>query len=732
MYVETLILDDGLCIPEQTTSPRPAPTMGSSQSSQRPTATADADSDPDMPKKSRINKKAQDLAQDADGAPSSAQDAPASEDNQLPPSSLVAAKVDDDLPPSHQLPPNSTPSSGKRGRGRPNKNSQSQAQPLNSNMSPPTTGVTHMPSSALPYTPVNPNVPDGRDDTMDPALIESLREAAEAPNDAQEEPAQETANTSSKRKRGSGASQANKKRKAASGASTVTGAAPNGPQDNNFPKDGPFTDLERQHIDRFAAGFRAQYGVTQEILNNLVQSKERKMDDITRNFWQQLYLVLPNRDHKAMQRHIRRRFHNFTKRGNWDEQEDEELRNFYQLHPNQWKLIGERLGRMPEDCRDRWRNYVICGDNRRTDHWTEEEEQELSIAVHDCIRDVKTAARQKARDQQLAFREDQDWEAQVNFNDVSAKMGHARSRLQCLQHWKAIQNRELQNKPKRRVHTIKQRPKPADTSREAKAHYNQMLPGDRYQMVIDIRDYGPETEATIPWSVLSQRSIMKWTLADWKYAWARQKLLDPRDELNDQIMALIAHYESNHSGEELDKKFQDTAAEPAEIPTPAQGVDGAADANESMAIDPILEVETGAPRAPAFAEPSSSSTAKNKRARKSKAYKSAERVGSGSPTAQSSIGNYLNKTDHDGYTAARSANAAFERAFNNVPAPTANMGSGREQQGADTEEPGLPTIRNEGENDRDAYEDAQENLKAEQAAVAALEGMQALQDPSAQ
>lgn len=388
----------------------------------------------------------------------------------------------------------------------------------------------------------------------------------------------------------------------------VQAAAPhiqNGPPDD-YPSQGPFTPAERDVVDLYARAFLDEYRISRETLNDIVQSKERKMDDITRDFWHQAYTILPNRDNKAMQRHVRRRFHNFTSRGKWTEEEDELLKQAYEERPNQWKLIGESLARMPEDCRDRWRNYVVCGDTRKTDHWDDEEETELGMAVEDCITQIKKEAKQKAAEERLAFREDQDWESQINFNAVSERLGRQRSRIQCLQHWKAMQERARTGRIKRGSKQAKQaklmRVRKSGAGRKPgggmKKHFYKMEPGDKYAILQELINTGVYEEDKIPWQLLAQRSPKcRWSIADRKYAFGRMKQLLPEMEDLQQLLGALVQYLEQHHGDRLDVFYDGPDApaipsEPTKVQQPqAKSPIGADDTNE-MSIDPSLRTVT--------------------------------------------------------------------------------------------------------------------------------------------
>lgn len=433
--------------------------------------------------------------------------------------------------------------------------------------------------------------------------------------------------------------------------------APTIPQDD-YPSAGPFTAAERDVVDRYAQAFLEEFRVDRESLNNIVQSKDRKMDDITREFWTQIYTILPNRDNKAMQRHVRRRFHNFTSRGKWSGDEDEMLKQAYEEKPNQWKHIGERLGRMPEDCRDRWRNYVICGESRKVDHWDDDEEAELSLAVNDCIQDIKNEAKNKAAEERLAFREDQDWESQINFNTVSEKLAHTRSRIQCLQHWKAMQEREATGKIKRGSARAKALQVPKKRKSGAgrkpgggmKQHYMQMLPGDKFTILEAIIDTGSYEEDKIPWNLVVQRNPeVKWSIADRRYAFGRMKRLVPETENLQQTLQVLVQYFEHHHPNELELCANGPAVtgvssdpqEPMETPATSQQTmsqhattqHATSQAEGDEAIHPLLrETTQGTPSAAkegkkARGRPKKNPDATPRSKKSSKNFKSNERVG---------------------------------------------------------------------------------------------------------
>lgn len=180
---------------------------------------------------------------------------------------------------------------------------------------------------------------------------------------------------------------------------------------------GSFTLAEMALLDNFMSRYCIMNHLTRELLCQRVWSNERRKD----HFWDDVAEVLPHRTRASIYKHIRRAYHVFQSRGKWTPEEDERLGAMYEAKGPQWKLIGAEMGRMPEDCRDRWRNYVKCGNNRVQNKWNVVEENRLREVVTQIM--------------------SENPEAEVNWTTVSEHMGGTRSRIQCRYKWNKMMKR---------------------------------------------------------------------------------------------------------------------------------------------------------------------------------------------------------------------------------------------------------------------------------------------------
>ncbi|EGW30577.1 uncharacterized protein SPAPADRAFT_52649 [Spathaspora passalidarum NRRL Y-27907] len=179
-----------------------------------------------------------------------------------------------------------------------------------------------------------------------------------------------------------------------------------------------FSPEEQKAVDHFIAGYCHMNKWNRQDVCNRVWSNDRKKD----NFWESLTRILPYRSRSSVYKHVRRQYHVFDIRAQWNKADDELLRKLALTNEGKWKQIGEIMGRMPEDCRDRWRNYVKCGEARSANKWTEQEEEQLKEVVNEILTSETSD--------------------NINWTIVSERMKGTRSRIQCRYKWAKLIRRE--------------------------------------------------------------------------------------------------------------------------------------------------------------------------------------------------------------------------------------------------------------------------------------------------
>ncbi|KAH8904528.1 hypothetical protein BR93DRAFT_882749, partial [Coniochaeta sp. PMI_546] len=152
--------------------------------------------------------------------------------------------------------------------------------------------------------------------------------------------------------------------------------------------------------------------------------------------WSRVLDACPTRERQKLLNWCRQKFHNFVARGTWTPEQDEELREMVRHHGTKWSVIGQLINRHQKDVRDRWRNYLVAGENQRKHQWSEEEEREFLDIVAEVL-GIFQAERERNPDSDM-FKTGKTNEELVDWNVVAERMKHARSRLQCQEKWRRM------------------------------------------------------------------------------------------------------------------------------------------------------------------------------------------------------------------------------------------------------------------------------------------------------
>ncbi|KAL1917083.1 uncharacterized protein VTP21DRAFT_5281 [Calcarisporiella thermophila] len=180
-------------------------------------------------------------------------------------------------------------------------------------------------------------------------------------------------------------------------------------------KKGQWSKTEDQLLREAVQRYMEMNGISQERLEAML------FKETTRNnkeFWQAAARPLPDRPLRAVYHHCKRIFNPENYKGPWTAAEDLQLKELVAQHGQNWKVIGEHLGRMGEACKDRWRNYLKDGDKKKSGRWTAAEEEQLRNIIEELM---------------ATSEEGRLTDSDIMWNLVSERMGHTRSREQCRQ-----------------------------------------------------------------------------------------------------------------------------------------------------------------------------------------------------------------------------------------------------------------------------------------------------------
>ena len=356
--------------------------------------------------------------------------------------------------------------------------------------------------------------------------------------------------------------------------------SPNG-SDSELRASGPFSSIEIAQLEGFKDAYCEEHQITSRQFNEKVQLNAKSSADLT-TFWGDIQQVLPRRQRLSLQKFCRRYFHNYAVRAKWTKEEDEMLRQAVEEKGKHWKIVGDMIERMPEDCRDRYRNYIVNAATRNSESWTEIEVRNLCLAVDDCVqamRDEKQRLKQEEHRTTLDVDLDEIEELKlINWQAVSDRMGNTRSRLQCSYKWGKMKAEDKQtyrsliaaNDECARVppsRSSKKRNRKSWRMVRANKNVHRMLPGDEYDLLQVLAQCPVSTEGNIPWQRLGgeteggERLRSRWTTVERKAAWEMLKArVHTRDTMawKDTVEVLLTKLLTNDA-DRLDQRLAQDA-----------------------------------------------------------------------------------------------------------------------------------------------------------------------------
>lgn len=279
---------------------------------------------------------------------------------------------------------------------------------------------------------------------------------------------------------------------------------------------GPITNDEWDKIERVLQSHRDMNELSESQQIQLIQGSQAK-GTLAYDLFDAILEELPSRKRWYVIKACRRKYHEFAARGKWTVEDEADLKRQYDLHPNQWKAIGEALNRLPEDCRDRWRNYLVCGDNLVKKHWRPDEEIRLKTIVDNSLEEI----RKNKKEQNLANGVVEEDDANdtmmlaefLDWQKISERLGRTRSRRQCMIKWKGLVEREDEKWEEQR-----------EAFRLTLVHVAQLDLEHKIELLQVLQETNARSEEEVHWSRLGDVHFRsKFSTDVRKLAWARLK-----------------------------------------------------------------------------------------------------------------------------------------------------------------------------------------------------------------
>lgn len=225
-------------------------------------------------------------------------------------------------------------------------------------------------------------------------------------------------------------------------------------------------------------------------------------------------------------------------------EQDTELSELISVHGQKWSRIAAIINRHPEDLRDRYRNYLVCGPNQRKDAWDEAEEANLTQYVIDSMHTIDHLRVTEPNDHLLT----RSYDELIDWQGISERMNRTRSRLQCITKWKAL-NIRINGKDK----LVSNEPDSQISFRLEKARRQllAMPEEEKFRLLLAIQGTAVGKDGKIPWPKLVDKKFRnQWHRTTQALLWRRLKQAVPDWETRttrDCAQYLIEQY--NQTGE---------------------------------------------------------------------------------------------------------------------------------------------------------------------------------------
>ncbi|GAA95925.1 uncharacterized protein L969DRAFT_84482 [Mixia osmundae IAM 14324] len=197
-------------------------------------------------------------------------------------------------------------------------------------------------------------------------------------------------------------------------------------------KKGKFNSDEEAAIEAFLEDYKKRNDLDEDGMLRVIYAKGKKARAEHQDFWPNLTATLKERPVIAVYHYLQRLKHPQGRQGAWTPSQDKALKDAHLMFGGEWNKVSANVGRMPADCRDRWRNHLMNSEIRKVGVWTDEEVDKLRSAV-------------ASADSALNGNREND----AYWNLVAKQMADTRTRAQCRIKWADVSFAD--KKPKEQV-----------------------------------------------------------------------------------------------------------------------------------------------------------------------------------------------------------------------------------------------------------------------------------------
>lgn len=258
--------------------------------------------------------------------------------------------------------------------------------------------------------------------------------------------------------------------------------------------------------------------------------------------WQRIFAECPDRHRQKVINIARKKFHNFVARGTWTLEQDNELASLINTHGPKWSYIAPIINRHPEDIRDRYRNYLVCGAAQKKEAWDSDEEARLTMHIQTAMKAIDRMREEDPSRQLL----EQSYEQLIDWQHISESMGRTRSRLQCITKWKSMNLRLSSNEKLASAEANSAIPFRLE---KARRQLEAMPDTEKYRLVLAINGSAAGSLEKIPWQRLCDKQFRtKWHRSTLELVWHRLMLSVPGADMRtvrDCAQFLVDRYDQD-------------------------------------------------------------------------------------------------------------------------------------------------------------------------------------------